>query len=208
MSSIPQDQQTQQEPIRLSSVKALVFKQVRFWLSVNGGIDETDPETGKKTHWIFKSARQLTEELHKLYPGLTVSRETVSRALRSLVSMGLLQAEKKRKSKWDQTTWFSLTELGSRITGKTSSPDPDQPTQTNDHTPLVSSAQSQQKSTSSRTSKKRTGGFQSMIRPQTIDRKRGSAEPTGFAPQPKPQDRVLINGIWCVQDNLFPLSAT
>lgn len=186
--------------IRLSSVKALVFKQIRFWLGVSGGLDETDPETGKKTHWVFKSARQLTEELHKLYPGLSVSRETVSRALRSLVSMGLLQAEKKRKNRWDQTTWFSLTELGERITGKTSSPEPDQPTESLDHTRL-GTADQHQRSTSSKTSKRRRPiGFGKSNSRTALTEINASAT----RPAQKPAGKILINGIWCCDDNLFP----
>ena len=200
----------EQQQVKLSSVKALVFKQIRFWLSVTGGADEVDTETGKTTHWIFKSARELTEELHRLYDGLSVSRQTIFRALQSLVEMGLLQAKKRRKNRFDQTTWYALTELGARITGQTQSPTPEQSTKTPDTTGLLTVEQ-HQRSTSKETSKKRRGsGFGQWIRTPNLDRKRGSGgaghsfvASGGARPVEKPTGRIQINGVWVVDDGLF-----
>jgi hypothetical protein len=57
----PTQQPTPEQQIKLSSVKALVFKQIRFLLGIRGGADEVDPETGKTVHWIFKSAESWND---------------------------------------------------------------------------------------------------------------------------------------------------
>jgi DNA-binding PadR family transcriptional regulator len=206
-----QTQPAQEQQVKLSSVKALVFKQIRFWLGVSGGSDEVDPETGKTTHWIFKSARELTEELHRLYDGLSVSRQTIFRALQALVKMGLLQAKKRRKNRFDQTTWYALTDLGARITGQTQSSPPEQSTETPDTTGLLTVEQ-HQRSTSKETSKKRkSSGFGQWIRTPNFDQKRspsgagqGFVASGGARPAEKPAGRIQINGIWVVDDGLFP----
>ena len=208
--TVSSQQPNQEQQVKLSSVKALVFKQIRFLLGIRGGSDEVDPETGKTTHWIFKSARELTEELHRLYDGLSISRQTVFRALQALVKMGLLQAKKRRKNRFDQTTWYALTDLGARITGQTQSSTPEQSTKTPDTTGLLTVEQ-HQRSTSKETSKKRKGsGFGQWIRTPNLDRKRGSGgaghsfvASGGARPVEKPTGRIQINGVWVVDDGLF-----
>ena len=210
--TVSSQQPNQEQQVKLSSVKALVFKQVRFWLGVSGGADEVDPETGKTVHWIFKSARQLTEELHQLYDGLSISRQTVFRALQALVRMGLLQAKKRKKNRFDQTTWYALTELGERITGQTQSSTPEQSTETPDTTGLLTVEQHQRNNrrTFKRSSAgKGFGGAQPNQRHQQSRDSTGAMRASGgFRPNQAPSGRVKVGNHWVIDDQMFPLSAT
>lgn len=196
-------QQPTQQP-KLKSTLAIVYRQLFFWIKKvqNGG--EIDKETGRR--WIYKSNKEMLEEIQKLYPYIQISLSTIQRAMAKLCQMGLVLREQRKRSRCWHVCWYSLPETADLIPLP---PDlsPEMPCSAD-----ASRDDVQQKSTSKNTNKRRSGqGFGAATRNPNLNRE-GSLGASlraegGFRPNSAPSGRVKVGNHWVVDDNLFPLSA-
>ena len=190
-----------QQPSKLKPTLAIIYKQLFFWLKKveNGG--EIDKETGKR--WIYKSNKEMLEEIQKLYPHIQISLSTIQRAMKRLCEMGLILRDQRKRSRCWHVCWYSLPETADLIPLP---PDlsPEMPCG-----PDASAGEAQIRSTTGSTNKRRSGaGFGGSIRPKGINRKSGFGGSTraegGFPIQEAPNQRVKVGNYWVIDDGMFP----
>lgn len=88
---------------------AVILQHLQFWVKKNRakGINLHD---GK--YWTYATQKQLSE----IFPWVT--ERQVKSALNKLIENGLLEKSKFNQEKWDQTTWYTLTDEGMEIFSK------------------------------------------------------------------------------------------
>ena len=182
---------------RLTSTLALVYAEVELLLTkFRGG--EKD-ENGRR--WIWASNKQVLERLKEKYPYLKLSLSTVQRALRKLIDQGwLLGSQRKRQRCWS-IQFYALPEFHPQAEAANELATAREVAAEKQVTAGKSPGDSQTPSSYRSTNRRKAPiGFGKSNSRTALTEINASAT----RPAQKPEKSILINGVLCCDDDLFP----
>ena len=182
---------------QLTSTLFIVYQEIELLLTkFKGG--ERD-EDGRR--WIWKSNRELLQTLKEKYPYLQISLSTVQRSLRRLCEMGyLLRSQRKIKRLW-RIQFYALPDWNPKAKASADLEDARESSkgkQRSNDEPLATHKHSSTPTRS--TNIRKPTGFGQYHRKKTLTEVNVEAT----RPAEKPSKSILINGVWVVDDDLFP----
>jgi hypothetical protein len=182
---------------QLTSTLFIVYQEIELLLTkFKGG--ERD-ENGRR--WIWKSNRELFATLKEKFPHLKISLSTVQRSLRLLCEMGyLLRSQRKIQRLW-RVQFYALPDWHPAAAASQELEDARESSRSKQRSNDTQVETHKQSSTPSRsTNIRKAVGFGQYKRQKALTEV--NAEAT--RPVDKPAGRIQINGIWVVDDDLFP----
>ena len=182
---------------RLTSTLALVYAEVELLLTkFRGGEKDQD---GRR--WIWASNKQIHQRLMERFPYLKISVSTVQRALRKLIDQGwLLGSQRKRQRCWS-IQFYALPEFHPQAEAANELATAREVAAEKQATTGKSQGDSQTLSSYRSTNRRKAPiGFGKSNSRTALTEINASAT----RPAQKPEKSILINGIWCCDDDLFP----